>query len=182
MPHVRGAHLGMSLAELHGLFEDEIESWEPRWLPEREMPAFACFDQDIQLKDKAKISARFTSAQNNSELFAFGYEQTLRDGPTVESLREDIEARYGPPDEVHGEGMSMTWWLKGKLGGTSRACLKGSYGVDRETGRVKSVSFGLSDWDLGHRDESMGYDARLRAGREAEARKIEENTSDTLKF
>ena len=146
------------------------------------MPAFACFEQDIQLKDKAKISARFTSAQNDSELFAFGYEQTLRDGPTVEALREDIEAKYGPPDETHGQGMWMTWWLKGKLGGTSRACLKGRYGVDRETGRVKSVSFGISDWDFGHRDESMAHDARLQAGREAEARKIEENTSDKLKF
>ncbi len=33
MPDIRGAKLGLSLAELHALFEADIETWEPRYDP-----------------------------------------------------------------------------------------------------------------------------------------------------
>ncbi len=179
---VRGVRLGMTLAAVHALFEDEIESWEPKWDADREMPAFSGFKQNFQLRDKAAFEASFTSAQNDSQLFAVGYSQTSRHGPTPETLRADLEAKYGAPSEVHSRGMRLTWFLPSKRGGPTSAALKARFKIDRETGLVGYLGLGISDWDLGHYDESVAYDARLKAERQAALRKEEENKSDEIKF
>ena len=179
---VRGVRLDMNLAEVHALFEDEIESWEPEWDPSWKMPVFNGFKIDFQLRDKTHIAAQFTSAQNNSKLFAFGYRQTLRDGPTVEALRQDLEAKYGPPDEVHSHGQRMTWFLPSKRDGATGASLNASYKVDEKTGLVSQFDIGMSDWDLGRYDESAAYASRLKAEQQAALKKEEGNESNVVKF
>ncbi len=185
MPDVRGIRLGTSLGELHELFDGELASWEPRWLPDREMPAFTGFTQSCQLEDGAKITAKFTSPVNGSQLFSFGYEQTLRNGPSVDTLKADLKAKYGAPDEVDWRGNVWTYHLVSqrpeRAGG---AFMRLSYLPHSSKGSaaVTHFSIGINDYGLGGDDESDAYQARLAAQREAEAREMEENKSDKLKF
>ena len=185
MPDVRGIRLGMSLGELHELFEGESESWEPRWLPDRKMPAFTGFTQSFQLEDGAKITAKFTSPVNGSKLFSFGYEQTLRNGPSVDTLKADLKAKYGEPDEVDWRGNVWTYHLvsqRPKRAAGAWMRLRYLPQASDGSAAVTHFSIGINDYGLGDGDESDAYDARLAAAREAEARKTEENKSDKLKF
>ena len=178
---IRGVKLGMTLAQVHALFEGDIESWAPKWDANRVMPAFSGFEQTFQLRDKATFEGSFTSGQHDSQLFAFGYSQTLRQGPTPEALRADLEAKYGAPSQTHSQGTRLTWFLPSKRGDPTGAALKASFKVGRD-GLVSYLGLGISDWELGHYDEQAAYNARLEAERQAALQKEEDNKSNKVKF
>lgn len=179
---IRGLQIGMTIADVHALFEDEIESWAPNWDSDRKMPAFERFKQSFQLRDKASFEATFTSSQNGSRLFTVGYKQTLRNGPTPAELRASLEDKYGKsPDEKSG-GTRLTWFAPNASGNATGIVLNMSFGVDQETKLVSKLNLSIGDYDLATRDESMARDARLKEERETALQKIEATKSDVAKF
>ena len=76
----------------------------------------------------------------------------------------------------------MTWYAPSASGDTTGIVVKMHYGIDQATKRVSELDLGISDWDLGQRDESMAYNARLKAEREGELQAKEANKSDVVKF
>ena len=181
-PEIRGMRLGMTLAELHALFDGEIETWEPPWDPARTMPAYAQFKQTCQLNDKANIVAEFSSAQTGSVLVGMDYSQTLRDGPSVAELKKSVEDKYGTPHEAHGAGMKWNWVIPSVREGEVGAKMSARFKADRHTGLASFLGIGFSDWDFARYDEQMAHDARRAAEREAATAKQEANKSDQVKF
>ena len=111
MPDVRGLRLGMTLAQVKALFGDDVAEWDPPLKPERKVNPYRQFTQKLRLRDGAKIDAKFTSSVNGSQLFSFGYEQKLRDGPSVDSLKAELTAKYGEPDKKDWRGNVWTYYL-----------------------------------------------------------------------
>lgn len=166
-PDVRGLRLGMTLAEVHAHFADEIADWQPPWKPERPLPPFSQFQQKIKLADGTRISARFTSPVNGSVLFALAYEQDLRDGPPPDELARSLVAKYGEPDD---RGTGGIWWsyeLVSRVDGRLGAFMKVHYRVDRASNRVQYLRLVINDHGFGRRDERAAYDAKVEAERRA---------------
>jgi hypothetical protein len=181
-PEIRGMRLGMSLAELHALFQDEIETWEPPWDPARKMPRYALFKQTCQLTDKANIVAEFSSAQTGSLLMGMDYSQTLRDGPSVAELKKNVEDKYGQAHETHGAGMYWNWVIPSVREGEVGAKMAARFKADRHTGLVGFFSIGFSDWGFARHDESLAHDTKMADKRKAAQAKEEANKSNQVKF
>ena len=179
-PDVRGLRLGMTLAEVRALFEDEIAAWEPPWRPERLPAPFRQFSQNIRLADGAKIEASFTSAVNGSLLYAFVYEQNLRDGIDRAKLTADLEAKYGKPDDYGTGGIYWSYKLVSRkpeetLGAFMKVTIRSF-----ETGpdRIDFLRLVINDAGFGSYDERAAYAAE----REEKARQYEANKSRKPKF
>jgi hypothetical protein len=186
MPDVRGLRLGMTLQQVRTLFADEIAEWKPPWNPKRKFHPYAQFSQSIRLEDGAKFNATFTSPVNGSELFRFGYEQTLPNGPSVDSLTADLVAKYGEPDEVNWRGNVWTYHLVSQRPErvAAGAFMRLSYlphGSDGSAA-VTHFSIGIYDYGLGGGDESDAYQARLAAESAARKAQQEKEKSDKVKF
>jgi hypothetical protein len=177
-PDIRGIRLGMTLDELHDLFEGEIAEWNPRWDPDRTLPSYRQFEQSIRLADGARVSATFASPVNGSVLFAVAYEQYLRDGPSLEKLVADLEAKYGKPDDTGGGGAWWSYELLSRVEEVLGAFLKVNFSVERKTKKVDRLRIIINDAGFGSYDEH----AATSAEREAKQRAFEANKSDEVKF
>ena len=185
-PNVRGLRLGMTLQQVRTLFADEIAEWKPPWDPKRKLPPYAQFSQAIRLTDGAKFNAKFTSPVNGSQLFSFGYEQTLRNGPSVDILKADLKAKYGAPDEVDWRGNVWTYHLvsqrpKRVAGGAFMRLRYLPHGSEGSAA-VTYFSIGINDYGLGDSDESDAYQARLAAESDARKAQQEKEKSDEVRF
>lgn len=186
MPDVRGLRLGMTLQQVRTLFADEIAEWKPPWKPKRKLHPYAQFSQAIRLEDGAKITAKFTSPVNGSQLYSFGYEQTLRNGPSVDSLKADLKAKYGAPDDVDWRGNVWTYHLVSqrpeRVAGGAYMRLRYLPHSSEGSAVVTYFSIGIYDYGLGGDDESDAYQARLAAEISARKAQQEKEKSDKVKF
>lgn len=178
-PDVRGLRLGMTLAELRAHFADEIVEWKPPWKPEKPLPPYSQFEQELQLADGARIAASFTSPVNGSVLFAFSYRQDLRNGPPPAALAADLVQKYGEPDD---RGSGGIWWNYDLVSSHPKevlgAFMKVNYRVDRKSGRVEYLNLVVNDAGFGSYDERAAYSAKV----EAERRAFEAGKSEKPKF
>jgi hypothetical protein len=175
----------MRLEQVRRLFADEIVEWKPAWRPERKLSEFSQFNQTILLNDGAKISAKFTSPVNGSQLYSFGYVQNLEDGPSVDQLKADLKAKYGEPDDVDWRGNVWTYHLVSKRPKrVSGAYMRIRY-LPHSTGGDATVTYlaiAIVDAGLGYGDESDAYQAKLAAKRAAIKAQQEKEKSNRVKF
>lgn len=185
MPDVRGLRLGMMVPQVRALFADQIAAWQPPWDPNREPHPYAQVSLSIRLDDGATIDAKFTSPVNGSQLFSFGYEQNLRSGPSVDTLKADLIAKYGAPDDVDWRGNVWTYNLVSQRPNRAAGAWMRLRHLPHDSDGSAAVTYlgiGISDYGLGDGDEGDAYQARLEAERAAHEVQKEKEKSNKVTF
>lgn len=176
---VRGVRLGMTMAELEAALRADTVEIRPERKDGWKLPEFGPYTQTLRLADGSSVSATFSSPVTGSLAGAIGYEQTLRDGPTLERLVASLVERYGVADETHAQGTWLTWHLRSRVSSRNDlgAMLRAVVNLDASR-QVTRYTLTLSDYTFLRDDESRAFEARrAAAARERDARK-----SDGVKF
>lgn len=178
MPDIRGFKLGLSFDAFKAAIGNDAAAWLPKLKDDHVMPAYASYEQKVTLRDGGAFTGVFASAQNGSRLMALVYEQNLRDGPDADTMRQQLQAKYGPADDLAGGGSTLTWWLRSSVDDEPKgAFLRGRIETDQSK-RVTFLRLTISDYGLSRRDEAQAATARRQAEREA----FEKQKSDKPKF
>jgi len=178
MPDIRGFKLGLTFDAFKAAIGTDAVTWLPKLKDDHVMPAHASFEQKVTLRDGAAFTGVFASAQNGSRLMALVYEQNLRDGPDADTMRQQLRAKYGPPDDEAGGGSTLTWWLRSSIDDEPKgAFLRVRIETDQNK-RVALLRLTISDYGLSRRDEVQAAAARRQAERDA----FEKQKSDKPRF
>jgi hypothetical protein len=178
MPDIRGFKLGLSFEAFKAAIGGDAATWLPKLKDDHRMPDYMKWEQKVTLTDGAAFTGVFSSSQNGSRLMSLGYEQHLREGPPLETMRQQLFAKYGPADEDVANGTWLTWWLRSAVDDEPKgALLRARIETDRDR-RATALRLTVSDINLARRDEQQAAAARRQAEREA----FEKQKSDKPKF
>ena len=178
-PDVRGLRIGMTRAEVLAHFSGQIAQADP---PASGRPRQSDYTQPrlrLTLTDGSAISVSFTSKFGGEKLTALRYEQNLRGGPDEQTIKSELEAKYGKPD-TYGSGGN--WWqyqlLSAAGDGPVGAFMKVHYRVDKTSDAVTYLRLTMNDTGLARLDKR----AAAAAARSAKRKLHEKSKSQTARF
>lgn len=176
---VRGLGLGLTLAEAEGQLGAEIAKITPERKPDWRPPAYAPYEEVVQLADGSQFTLTFGSPVSGGIGGVVMYEQTLRNGPTPEALLANLHTKYGPPDERGASGWWLTWHLKSRAPTADGlgAFLKVHFRTE-PGGKVEYFRAVLNDYKFMEQDSHEAAEAQ----RNAAQREYESRKSDQVKF
>ena len=143
VPVIRGVTLSQSWEAFLETVSPDAATWEPELKPNKALPLYRTFTQEVTLRDQATFAATFSSASHQHQLLRIVLEQRLKNGPSPDELRQQLNDRFGPPDQEAGQRNYLTWWLKSATGKSAKRIFESGRSSLIAT-QTRSISIGSS--------------------------------------